>query len=794
MEIERVAGKAALEITAEGLSGFHAARLSDAVGTRKIKAAVPVVQATAALDTPAGNVLVLVLGIVPERDRAVRELTIVEGSGLGGGDAVLLEREFARSLGFGVGSTIRLTAPSGAVTVPVAGLVAPEGAAAFNAGAIVFTRLETAQSLFAMPGMVNSLQLAVADGIPVEDPRARVEHSLPPGFTVAPPALRGALGNEFLAGTEQGLAALSLVSLVAGAFVILNTFIMSLNERRRQFALLRALGTTRRQLTRALLAEAAILAGVGTLGGIAAGMGFSVVMTAGIEQTLGVDLPNLRWSAAPFLWALLIGPLVALAATWFPARAAGARGILRGLFDQRGVDAARAIPRALPLAGAGLFAVVLGVEIGYIADWFPAAVRDALLGPTMMIFLVACILVYPLFLGSLLRASGRLFRKLGAPARLGARQHERHPHRTLLTAGALFVAVVIAIGMGNSLLNNIDHVYDWFDKTMASDIYLRAAMPDRGMVLIPGIPARVAKEVAALPAVERTERLLFVFARTTDDRQLLVIARTFHPNRPPALALQDGDPARVLEGLLAGEVVVATVLAQRAGLAVGDSIELKTRQGPRRLKIAGTCTEFSAAGFGLFMNWDDAAKLFDLRDLHVLGVTAREGRRAELETALAAYARANGLLAHSFREFRGIVEGFLLQIVGFFWVLIALVFLVASLGIVNTLTMNVLEQAREIGLLRAVAMRRREVRRMVVAEAAHLAFVAFLPGVIAGGLLAFAMSLATYSVSGHRVTFAPKPVFAATCVLVAAAISLAAAQLPARRAAGTDILRALQCE
>jgi putative ABC transport system permease protein len=158
------------------------------------------------------------------------------------------------------------------------------------------------------------------------------------------------------------------------------------------------------------------------------------------------------------------------------------------------------------------------------------------------------------------------------------------------------------------------------------------------------------------------------------------------------------------------------------------------------------------------------------------------------------YCERRGLLALSNEQVRGGVDKAVKSVEAFLWVLIVLVFVVAALGIVNTLTMNVHEQTRELGVLRAIGLKRGQLRKLVLAQAAGLGLLSVLPGIAGGVVLAWLMNAATYSFSGHRIEFTLRVGFMAGCAGVALVVALLAALLPARRAAGLRIIEALHYE
>src|SRR5262249_11161820 len=149
------------------------------------------------------------------------------------------------------------------------------------------------QRLFELSGQITNLQIVVQDGADLREVEGEIRNQLPSGLTVQAPASRGELAQHSLLSTELALGCLSLIALVAGAFVILNAFLMNLGERRRQLAILRALGATRGQVTRLLLREAILLGLAGTVVGIGVGLGLSVGLSGVMAQLLGVSFPAL---------------------------------------------------------------------------------------------------------------------------------------------------------------------------------------------------------------------------------------------------------------------------------------------------------------------------------------------------------------------------------------------------------------------------------------------------------------------------------------------------------------------
>jgi putative ABC transport system permease protein len=803
---EAVAGRAALEVVAEGAGGFDEALASELQAVAGVKAAVPVVQIASVVLGEKGRVPVLVLGIDPELDKAARDLVPREGrlfAASGGREPLeeaLLPATFADALQVRLGQPIRLLTPlpalGGPITtnVTVVGLLEPRGFAAFNGGSIVFLPLGKAQQLFNLRGRINSLQIVLAEGADPRKVESEVRLRLPAGLTVQAPAARGQLAQDHLQSVELSLSSLSLVSLVAGAFVILNAFLMSLGERRRQLALLRALGATRGQVTRLLLREAVLLGVVGTLLGLAAGWGLAVALRRMLEQVMAITFPEPRLSPMPFLLALVLGPGMSLVSTVLPARRAGRRAPLDDLLRPR--EEASATPRRWPCyLGLVLMSAVILFVIGLLGDWFSGEMAAQLLPIVTGLSVIGVVLALPLLLSPLQIAVARLLDPLlGLEGRLAFRQLARHPGRTALTAGVLLMGVIISIGFGQSMRNSIRDIHKWSDATLWRDFYIRANQPDTTVTItVAPMAEALADRLAALEGVARVDKINFLPARV-QERSVVVVAFTIGSDEPVPFALTGGRADDVRQGWNEGQAVLANVLARRLGVHVGDTITVETARGPQAIRVVGTATEYTVGGMAVFLDWNRANQLFDLPGVHAFGITAQPGQAANVEPRLRELCAKHGLWCQSNAELRAFLDQAVDAVAGFFWMLVVLVFVVASLGMVNTLTMNVLEQTRELGVLRAVAMQRRQVRKLVLSQALLLAVISLAPGVVFGIFMAYLMNLATEPTIGQAIEFHVDALFVAGCLAVALMVALLAAAWPARRAARLRIIEALQYE
>src|SRR5262249_20677079 len=185
---------------------------------------------------------------------------------------------------------------------------------------------------------------------------------------------------------------------------------------------------------------------------------------------------------------------------------------------------------------------------------------------------------------------------LGVEGWLALRQLQRHPTRTGLTVAVLFSALVVALAFGISFLNNLRDIRLWYRGTIDVDFLIRAVQPDPALVLTPApLPAGTTAAVRRLPGCAEAGRLRFVPAQV-GGVTAAVLARDFPTHGRCPLVLLHGDPDEVTTRLAAGEVVLASTLARRLALGLGDEVELETRRGPIRRRVAGVAKEYTTGG------------------------------------------------------------------------------------------------------------------------------------------------------------------------------------------------------
>lgn len=787
--LKALSGKADVELLANGSQGFAYDQIKLVRERPEVSVAIPSLIRIATVFVDDEKTRTQVLGIDPRVDQEIREYQVAAGRQIEGYDEVLLDEGFSKSLGVSVDATLKMLGPAGIKDYRVVGLARPTGSSGMSIGGAVYMLLPAAQQLFKTPGKVDQVLVLLK---PEQDKtafQAALQSALSDSVTVRVPRTSSDMAREAMYATQNGMHMAVAFALLIAAFIIYNTFQMAVGERRKQLGILRAIGATRRQVSGVILKEAAWLSVLGVLAGCCLGYWGAGWINATTEGILQVDLPTVEWATYPFVVATLLGIGVAMLGAWMPAQRAGAvqpMEAMRAVEIRYNDDVVR---RATPL---GFVAIPAGLALlaTAIAGWLPVG-SDVV---AIVLVLLGCVLLIPMLLD---RCSGwmvwLLSGLLGVEARLARKQVMRHVGRSTLTIGVLFIAISTCVGMTGNILDNVENVRAWYSRAFIGDFFVRASTPDFATGASTDLPADIESQITSVPGVDKVEKLAFVSAQSQQD-SILVVTREFSGDAQNYFDLQEGRETGLLDKLNAGQVVVGSVLAQRRQLHVGDRIPVETADGQQQLTIAAITNEYIAGGLTVYMARPVAIELLDARNTTALIVSADKSRLAQTETALRKITSDRNLILQSQSEMVAFIDGMVNGVIASMWMLLSIGCVIAALGLINTLTMNILEQTREIGMLRVVAMTRSQVRRMVVAQATLLGALGLIPGALAGVFVAYAISQSAMAVLGHDVVFHFRPGLILGCMLLGMALIFLASLLPAERAARIKLSAALHYE
>lgn len=693
-------------------------------------------------------------------------------------DAISLSPAAAQWLGKQPGDALELLSGTRALSFRVAALIPGAGAGQ----RLAVADIATVQARFGMLGRLTRIDLVLAPGVPRTAAQEHLAALLPAGVTVQPVAVAELRAERLSRAYRINLSLLALMALATGAFLVFSSQAAVIVRRRGEFAFLRALGMTRRELMAGILAEAALVGALGSLFGTALG----VALAWGAIDVLGGDLGAGYFAgAAPRLtldpWWLagyaILGVLMALAGAWLPAREAAATPpalALKAGDDERAL--ARQDHGRIALACILTGTAALGLPT--IGGLPPGAYL------AIALWLVGAVLMLP-------RLARIVFARLptaGMPAaRLAAAQVKGTPGLAALGASGVLAATAVAAAMAIMIGSFRDSVDRWLVAMLPADLYLRASVGSASGFLDPDSQAAI----AATPGVARAD--FTRFGSAVLDPTLPAVAVLARPlaTAPQAMALGATVPLPADVRPLWASEAMADLYHWHAGQTV-------------RLPLAGREQAFTVAGF-----WRDYTRSFGavVIDLDVYrGLTgdlvandaalqlepgaAREAVTAALRQRLpdgerVDIADAGGIRALSLRMFdRTFAVTYALQ---------AAAVLIGLAGVAASFAALAEGRRREFGMLAHIGLTRRELAAAVAGEGAAVAAL----GVAVGLLLAFAIGAVLVFIVNprsfhwtmdYRVPWASLAAFAVLMVAGAAA----AAVLAARRAFGAEAVRAVR--
>jgi len=805
--VQSVTGKSALEVEGIGGASFDGKPLEFLATTSGVQVASPVLrrysnmqvlqneetaeqQASATRPT---SFRVQLLGVVPDLDRKVRGYSVVEGRELTyeseDRESVLMDAGFAASARIKVGSTIKLLTRSFGQKATVVGLIKASDASAGLQSGMVVAQLRTVQKWSRANGELDAVQLVLNQDAKVNEVKERIASSLPEGVKVREPALRSQVAGESTIAMQQGLRLATMFALLISAFIIYNTFQMNVGERRRQLGILRSLGALRNQLLWMIVREGLWLGVIGTVIGCVVGYLGATLLNQSTSKLLQISIPPSPWTIWPYLIAATCGMIVAFLGAFFPAMRASRLSPSEAM---RVVATGEFGTSRLGWLIFGTLTITIGliVQIASVGGWINTnhAITGAITMMIGVVFLLPGVISdlsagVAWLLSPVLRTEGRLARK----------QILRHRGRSALTIGIIFIAMSTGLGMASTILDNIGNVESWYKRAIIGDFFIRAAMPDMNSGQAADMPDGLEEQVKAMPGVDVVDTMRFVRARSGDN-SVVVVVRKFNATGQDYFDLIEGDEKSVLDGIKRGEVVLGSVLSQRLNLHVDDKIPLETNEGATELRIVGVTNEYIAGGLTLYLESENAKRLLNVSGTDVIVVRSQKDAIASLEKDLRKLCDESGLMFQSYADLVQIIRETLNGVVGGLWAVLILGTVIAAFGLINTLAMNIIEQTREIGMLRVVAMTRGQVRKMILAQALIMGIIGIVPGVFAGIWISYLINMTTMQVTGHDVEFKLYPWLLAGGLVLELVVVIAAAMIPAERAARINVSSALQYE
>ncbi|MGC0417143.1 ABC transporter permease [Embleya sp. AB8] len=690
-----------------------------------------------------------------------------------GADEVAVDADTAHRARVRLGDTVTVQLKGAAQPMRLVGLIA---AADLQGATLTAFDTPTAQRLLLGPGLFTEIRAGAAGAVDERTLRDRVARVLPADLRAdTGTALRARTASDLASALEPirlSLLVFAAISVLVGAFIIVNTFAMLVARRTRELALLRVLGAGPRQLARLIRAEAGAVGAIASVLGIGAGVGLAaglrVVFDAGPAGGLAVSAPTVATGFA-------VGIGVTLVAAHGPARRAARIAPIAALREDEPPAGRRSTRRR---AGIGGGIVGLGAALAGVGSVAPGGVSGVLL-PVAGAFVafVGVVVLTPILARPVIGGLGAVLPRLfGMSGRLARENALRNPRRTAATAAALMIGLALVAAVNVLGASMSASVHRTMDREFTED-YLVRPRQSAGFD-----PAAVAL-LGAAPGVHD--------ATATYQGSANVGGTDVQYTAGGMPATVAGIADRMISGtatLGADGVLVDEDLANSKGWHTGSVVQARFPDGARQtLRIVGVYP----VGMSGSMILPEAIHRAHTRVLAVnaaLVTVAHPGpaARAALEQALRAYPDLGiwDRTQYIAERTRGID-----RLVRQFTLLLALSIVVAAVGVINTVALSVLERTREIGLLRAVGAHRRQIRRMIRLEAILITTFGAALGLALGTGLGVAVQHA-FASQGFDVLRVPA-VPLALCAALAVLIGVGAAVWPARRAARLPVLAAV---
>jgi putative ABC transport system permease protein len=733
-----------------------------------------------------------IASILPPR---IESLKTVEGHRPQNSRQATLDKAAADDSGLKIGDPIRLSGERRAKTYKLVGLT-ELGGTSFGGASIAQLTLPEAQLITDKVGRYDQISVANNPHVSSSTLAARIKRVMPHDIRVETAQQNANRQSDqihkALSFLPIFLGVFAAVALIVGAFVIFNTFSITVAQRVREFGMLRTLGASRRQILSSVIVEAGLIGLFGAIAGIFGGLLFAKGIEA-LFKALGIGLPTtaLVVASRTVIVSLVIGVVVTLFAVLSPALRSTRVPPIAAMQDLEMTPSRRRSIVTTAIASLLLVGGLALVLVGLFANIKDSGQAALMLGLGAALVLFGVSLWSPKLVKPLAEVAGWPLERLrGLTGRLARENSQRNPGRTAATAAALMIGLalvsfvtVFAAGLKASIGNAIDSNFQ-------GQLVIQNS---NGFDPIPAAAAKTAAQVPGVKTVSTLRSSAVKVAGFGKARAAGLDPKT--ANKVLKIDFQDGSSPKTLQNLKDNEVIADKSYLDGTGLNVGDKIRILGQTGKlTTFRIVGSLKDNANLLGDMVVTQGAMARdfatrqdVFDFIDLKPGANTAAV--QAKIKPLLRAKFPTSEVLNQD--ELKTNQENQINPLLGLVYALLSLAVIVSLFGIANTLALSIYERRRELGMLRAVGMSRRQVRRLIRYESVITALIGAILGMVIGMIFAALMSVPLKS-QGFVISY---PVGQLIFILVIAGLAgVVAAIAPARRAARLDVLEALAYE
>jgi putative ABC transport system permease protein len=720
-------------------------------------------------------------------------LTYVEGHPPVTASEASIDQSTAEREGLNIGGTLRIAGEAGVKSYRIVGIQRLGDTTSGGAGTAQLT-LPEAQRLTGKEGEFDGISVQAAPGVSPGELSRRIREVLPARVTVETGTQAAARQSQDIKDQLSFFRIILLVfggvALLVGSFLIFNTFSITIAQRIRELGMLRTLGATRGQILRGMLLEATLIGVLGSVLGVVAGIGFAGALNA-IFKSFGIDLPNTGTVilARTIILSIVVGMVVTFAAALAPAVRATRVSPMAALLEAE-LPETRAHGRLFTAFAVLVTLVGIGLTcVGLFAGIDSSGAAAGAVGGGAVFTLLGVSMFSPRLVRPLASVAGWPLEKLrGITGRLARENAVRKPGRTAVTSAALMIGLAVVVFVTVFAAGISASVGNAIDRNFQGDLVLQNTDG-----FSPISPA-ASREASRVNGVRTVSSLSFAGGeyKGSDIRVSGIDPATV--SDVLSLDWQDGSPS-TLSSLPVRGAVLDDAWANSKDITVGDRISVRTPlEGNVTLTVEGTVKDNADLLGNVVTTERTLRSQFGATDPSMTFVRLAPGANAGVvqqqikQTVERRFPTVDTL---NQQELKDNQEQQINQLVSFFYVLLALAIVISLLGIVTTLALSIHERTRELGLLRAVGMSRRQVKRLVRYESVITALIGAILGTILGIIFATLVSRPLAD-EGFELSY---PVGTLLILLVLAALAgVLAAIFPARRAARLDVLQAVAYE
>ncbi|MEV0903985.1 ABC transporter permease [Streptomyces hokutonensis] len=702
-----------------------------------------------------------------------------------GSGEVAIDSETAKRAGYKVGDTVRISVDGPVLTPRITGIFTTDDGNVAAGGSLALFDTATAQKLFGKAGTYDEIDVKAAAGTSQAALKSALDQALPKGQTETTTAQKLADDQaetiaSSMSGLKSGLLVFAGIALFVGTFIIANTFTMLVAQRTKELALLRAVGASRRQVTRSVLLEAFVVGAVAAVAGLVAGIGIGAGLRA-LMGTIGATVPDgpLIITSGTVLSALAVGILITMLAAWLPGRRAAKIPPVAAMSSVHATATTKSLVLRNTLgalfSGAGIAVVIAATSMNGSDGQAPMGIGAVLL-------IIGVFILTPLLSRPLIAAAAPVLRIFGISGKLARQNSVRNPRRTAATASALMIGLTLITGMtvmAGSLQQAIDRMAS---SAISADYIVSMANGNE-------LSADVDKTLTTTSGVTATSPLRNSPSRIDGETEFLTGVNGSAIGKLTDLKVDNG--TFKVSGT---QVVVDNDTAKSHGWKAGSTFTTHYEDGKAQQLTVSAVYEGNALIRGIMLdNATLSPHQTDPADMQILVKTADGASGSTKDKLEKALGSNPAVKVQDKKDLSNSIAQVFTLILNMVYGLLAMAVIVAVLGVINTLAMSVFERSQEIGMLRAIGLDRKGIKRMVRLESL---VISLFGGVLGLGLGVFFGWAAGELIGAKMSTYELVIPWArmALFLLLAGTVGVLAALWPARRAAKLNMLSAIKSE